>query len=525
MTENDRNQTPNQDLSLLTAVLETSGEMIAVLEADLRIIAANTKFLRLWEGLYGTTVQAGDDLAGILPEEPGRLWARFVQKTLTGGRQVAEHPYVIDGQRCDVQWTADTKTLGQGATGIVLVGRDLTAHRIIEEALRERGSQLHHSQKMAAVGTLAGGVAHEFNNALSIVLGSLELSEMDIEAAHPGRPYLDEAKAGILRAKKVAQQLLDFSRKTDGRPKEVNLHDITANALDLLRASIPTHIEFHPLIDPCPPILGEPSHLHQLIVNLCTNAADAMDREGGMLTVILERIRLRADNLPAGSDLAPGAYAKLTVADTGSGIAAEHLPRIFEPLFTTKGSEMCTGMGLAVVNGIVNTHDGAITVQSQPGQGSKFEVYLPTHPPVREMPAGAKPVVLGGTERILFVDDEPKFVMITQRQLEQLGYRLEAYTSPQRALEQFRNAPEDFDLVITDVAMPKITGDKLINQIRQIRPAIPAILLTGYSEKVDRQTADQIGCEYAIKPIERDDLARLVRNAIEGKSDPAANDR
>ncbi|MGD8834380.1 MAG: response regulator [Desulfobacteraceae bacterium] len=391
--------------------------------------------------------------------------------------------------------------------------------QLAEERLRERDAQLHHAQKLEAVGTLAGGVAHEFNNILSIVLGNLELAAMDIHTGHPARPYIDDAKSGILRAKKVVRQLLDLSAKSDGKPRKVEIHTIAANAMSLLRASIPAQIEFHQLINECPPIMADPAHIHQLIVNLCTNSAQAMDQDGGVLTVILDHLRITPDKIPSDAALAPGTYAKLTVACTGTGIDDDVLERIHKPFITTKDPARGTGLGLAVAHGIAKSHAGDIVASRIPDRGIKFEVFLPTISPTKpgDLPQPPDPSTLIGNERILFVDDEPEYGMIIQRQLELFGYQVDIFTSALSALERFKGSPDDYDLVISDVAMPKMTGEKFINQIRLVRPEIPAILCTGYSDKVGKKTATSLGCEYVIKPVEQYQLAQLIRKALKPK--------
>ncbi len=503
--------------AMLAAMIETTDDLIAAVEADGRILVANGAFRNLFNQLYGTDLSTHDSVLAYLPKERKKFWQEIFQETLALGRRRFDQQYFFNDTRYDIEWsTSRIRSKSGDAIGVALFGRDITHRRIAEETLRERDAQLHHAQKMETVGTLAGGVAHEFNNALSLVLGNIELAAMDINSEHPVRPYIEDAKAGILRAKKVVRQLLDFSRKSDGQRQKVDLRVIVANALSLLRASIPTHIEFHQLINPCPPVMADPAHLHQIIINLCTNGAEAMDADGGVLTVTLEPTHLKPGKNPEGITLKPGAYAKLTVTDSGQGIDDSIIARIYEPFFTTKGPRRGTGLGLAVVHGIVKSHAGGIVVRSDPGRGATFEVYLPTVAPTadEQIPV-PDTATLTGSERILFVDDEPKFVLITQRQLEHLGYNVTIFTSPVSALERFQASPDDFDLVISDVAMPKMTGEKLINQIRLVRPNMPAILCTGYSNKVDRKKASLMGCEYALKPVERNHLAHLVRKALD----------
>jgi PAS domain S-box-containing protein len=510
-----------QSDAVLAAMIETTDDPIAALDNERRILVVNSAMRMLFSRIYGAEPDVHDNILSYLPEERQHFWQRVFEETQAMGSRRFDQQYYLQNRRCDIEWSTSRIGSASGDTiGVVLVGRDITSRRVAEESLRERDTQLHHAQKMEAVGTWTGGVAHEFNNVLSIVLGNLELAAMDMASEHPVRDYVDDAKSGILRAKNVVRQLLEFSRKSDGQRQPVDLQSIATNALNLLRATTPAHIEFHQLINACPPVLADPAQIHQLLVNLCTNGAEAMDEDGGILTVTLESIRLKPGNIPDAVVLAPGDYAKLTVTDTGRGIDDAVAERIYEPFFSTKGPDRVTGLGLSVAQGIVKRHAGTIVAGNVPGRGAKFEVYFPVAvQPEAEAVPEPDPETLTGKERILFVDDEPKFVMITQRQLEYLGYRVTIFTNPVDALAHFKTAPDAVDLVISDVAMPKMTGDKLINQIRLIRPGMPAILCTGYRNKVDQKQAASMGCAYALKPVERNQLAHLVRTTLDS---PAA---
>ncbi len=502
--------------TLMAAIIETATDMVAASDVNSRIIFANGPIRNFFYQLYGKVLEPPFRAFDIWPPDRTDFWQKACNKAAAVGRVRFEQRYFIKDQRRDIEWSMNAVPNEQGdIMGFGLVGRDITAHRVAEEALRTRETQLHQAQKMEAVGTLASGVAHEFNNALSIALGNIELALLDISADHPIRSYIDEAKTGVLRAKKVVRQLLDFSRKSDGRQKQVDLHTIVNNALGLLRASTPGHVEFHLNINACAPVVADAAHMHQMVVNLCANAAESMDNDGGVLTVTLEPVTLRTDQMPEGLILSPGQYAKLTIMDTGRGMNKACLDRIFEPFFTTKAPGCSTGLGLSVVHGIVKRHAGDILATSKVGQGSTFVIYLPTTEKTTLAAANFDTARISGNESILFVDDESKVAIVTTDQLERLGYQVELFTNPIKALERFKEAPDHFDLIITDIAMPKMTGDLLLQKARRVRAKIPVILVTGYSDKMDQQTAERLGCSYALKPLEQHQLAGMIREVLD----------
>ncbi len=372
------------------------------------------------------------------------------------------------------------------------------------------------SQKMEAIGTLAGGIAHDFNNILSAILGYAELSMDDARPDSMQMDNLSEIYVAGKRAAELVQQILTFSRRTDKALQPVQPALIAREVLKLLSATLPATIEIVPRIHSRSVILGDPTQVHQIVTNLCTNAAYAMETTGGTLMVELTD---QALDRPSGDDslsLPSGDYIRLKVQDTGTGIAPEVLPSIFEPYFTTKPEGEGTGLGMAVVHGIVKEYGGEIVVQSEPGQGACVCVYLPilaqqlTHdlPQSRMLPTGH--------ERILLIDDEKPIIQLHQRILKRLGYAVEARTSSLDALELFEKQPEAFDLVISDMSMPKLAGDKLAIEMMKIRPDIPIILCTGYSRMLSEKRALQIGIKaLEMKPLKRETLADTVRRVLD----------
>jgi PAS domain S-box-containing protein len=395
---------------------------------------------------------------------------------------------------------------------------DITARKKAEEEKAALEGQLLHAQKMESIGTLSGGIAHDFNNLLAIILGNAELAMEDVPEWHPAKDNINEIRTASLRARDVVRQLLSFGRKTDPKKRPVKLVQIIEDALKFLRFSIPTSIEIHQNIpnDTDNTILADSTQINQVMINLFTNAAHAMEDAGGVITIGIQNVYLDQVSAPFYPDLSLGNYVKLTVSDTGTGIDHEIKDRIFDPYFTTKEVGKGSGIGLSVVHGIVKSHNGAIYVDSKFGKGTTFSILFPATEEEAVIETEAIEKLSTGNERILFVDDEKSMAEIGRRRLERLGYQVEAKTNPIEALELFRADPDQFNLVITDMTMPHITGDKLVKEILKIRPDMPTILCTGFSEKIDEEKAKKIGVrQYIEKPFDRGKLSRLVRKVLD----------
>ena len=399
--------------------------------------------------------------------------------------------------------------------GIVV---DITERKRVEDERLVLEAQLHQAHKMEAIGTLAGGIAHDFNNILGIILGNAELAIDDIPTWNPSRMNLEEIKTASLRAKDVVRQLLSFARKTKLEKKPINIIPIVKESFNLLRSSIPTSIEIR-LNTPknIDTILADPTQINQVLINLCTNAEHAMP-DGGIIVVTLENIELDKDAAAQRPVLQPGRYISLTVSDTGHGISQEEIDRIFDPYYTTKEIGRGTGMGLAVVHGIVKEHKGLIAVESELGKGTMFSILFPVVEKEAVVEIEPDETFPTGNENILFIDDEEAIVKLGRQRLERLGYKVEATISPLEAIELFRSKPDQYNLVITDLTMPKMTGDKLVKEFLNIRPDIPIILCTGFSEKIDEYKAREIGAaDYIEKPLDKRDFAFKVRRVLDGK--------
>lgn len=386
-------------------------------------------------------------------------------------------------------------------TGIIVI-----AHNVSEKYALEK--QLRHTQKMEAIGTLAGGVAHDFNNVLTPIIGYSEIIRLKLQNdAYEGSAvfdYLNEILKASKRAKSLVEQVLTFSRTMEKKAVLQYMHPIIKEVMKLMRVTLPSTIVIKEDINEgCGRVLIDPVQMHQVLINLCTNASHSIGNEHGELTVRLSN----SDKQWGG-----GQWLELSVADNGCGIEAAHLERIFEPYFSTKEKTRGTGMGLAMVHGIVNGQGGKITVNSEVGKGSIFRVYLPIAQQVTTVDKVVEIGALtGGSGQILLVDDEEQVVQVTGEILKNLGYRVVGYTSPREALEIFAKAPHEYDLVLTDLTMPELTGLELSAQIKMIHDEIPIILFTGYSDQVSKEAAHRAGInEYCMKPISMRDLSTVI---------------
>ncbi|MGD2029704.1 MAG: PAS domain S-box protein [Desulfobacterales bacterium] len=452
----------------------------------------------------------------------GRSFTEFIySEDLTHQREpfnwdlsdpIGPNEYRLLSKSGEIRWVQTSSIpilVGNQTIGLRGVLLDITESKRLQ-------SQLQQAHKMESFGTLAGGIAHEFNNIIGIIIGNTELAMDDLPKWSPVYLNLEEILSASFRATDVVSQLLSFARRTKIEKKPVNIDLIIEESLKLLRSSIPTSIEIRQNIPKdIDPIMANPTQINQILINLSTNAHHAMPY-GGILEISLQNVKLNENKASQYTNLNPGRYVNLKVSDTGHGISAKEINRIFDPYFTTKEVGQGTGMGLSVVHGIVKSHEGSISVESKYGKGTTFSIFFPVVKKQAVIETETVEKLSTGNERILFVDDEKSILSAGQKSLERLGYKIEVNLNPVEALELFRANPDQFDLVITDMTMPKMTGDQLAQEILKIRPDMPIILNTGFNEKIDEEKAKQVGIrQYIEKPLNRTILAKMVRKVLD----------
>lgn len=480
---------------------------------DYRFLAVNPAFERM-TGLKAEDI-IGHTVLDIMPDTEMR-WIETYGRVALTGEPVHFEDFATALQKY-FKITAYRPAPGQFACVVM----DVTEKKQADEENKSLQVQLQHAQKMEAIGTLAGGIAHDFNNILGAVLGYAEMVQDDISLESRTRHDIDQVVKASHRAKELVKQILNFSRQA--ATEQIPLHpaSIVKEAVKMLRSSLPSTIDIQQDVDQeAGLILADPTQIHQVLVNLCTNALHSMEETGGKLTISLKKTTFSKTELASEPQVQPGDFMQLSVGDTGSGITPEIQKKMFDPYFTTKEVGKGTGMGLAIIHGITKSYKGFVNYDSKLGEGTVFHVYLPIikDPALLEIEPITFDIPLLGNERILFIDDEELLADVGKAMLERLGYRVTVRRNSIEALSTFQNQPDQFDLVITDQTMPGMTGSDLARRMLQIRPGMPIILCTGYSSLMSEEKALLLGIKgFAFKPLAKNDLAALIRKALDGE--------
>lgn len=508
---------------ILSTQQETSLDGIIVVNENGEMVSSNQRFLTMW----GIPEAAGKPknneliLQLILPQlvNPEHFLDKVKYLYDNQNEKSIDEITLKDGRVFDRYSSPMSRPDGTNL-GRVWYFRDISYQKQAEEEKSILENQLRQAQKIEAIGTLAGGIAHDFNNILTPILGYSEMALEDLPPDSPAVSEIQEVVSAANRAKELISRILTFSRQAEQEWKPIKIQYVLKEALKLLRASIPTTIEIKQKIDPhCAAVFADPTQIHQIIMNLCTNAYHAMQKSGGVLAVSLNEIELDAEDLPSKITLVPGPYVRLEVTDNGVGMNQVTMGRIFEPYFTTKPTGKGTGLGLSVVHGIVKSCGGEITVYSEPGMGTTFHLYFPVIEEEQLLSETDTNVEIPtGDEKILLVDDEEIIVNLEKQILEKLGYQITAFTDSEEALQAFINKPESFDLLITDLTMPRITGLQLAREVISVRSDIPIILCSGFSETISAEQAKSLGIrEYIMKPVIKKIFAQTIRKVLDEK--------
>jgi PAS domain S-box-containing protein len=501
--------------ALLRTVFETLPVGVWITDKQGRIIRGNPAGQQIWAGARYVGIDQFGEYKGwwldtgkrIEPEE----WAaaRAVLKGETSINEEIEIECFDGSHKIILNSAVPIRDERQEILGAFIVNQDITERKRAEKTLRQ-------VQKMEALGTLAGGIAHDFNNILMPIVINTELAILDTPENSPISNYLKLVQEAANRGKDLIKQIITFSRQKEQVKAPIEIGPVIEEVLKFLGASIPKNVEIREHIKvPTGMVVADPTQIHQVLMNICSNSSYAMREKGGILDVSLTPVEVDAEMVSRHLDLKPGPYLRLTVTDTGEGMDKEIMERIFDPFFTTKKPGEGTGMGLAVVHGIVKNHGGAITVYSEVGKGSTFNVFLPVIKEKLETEITPSETITMGRERILLIDDEEIQIRSVQPMLERLGYKVIGKTDALEALGVFKEQPDGFDLVITDQTMPNLTGRQLAEELLRIRPDIPIILCTGFSEVIHEEEAKAMGIrEFIMKPFSMNEMAGIIRKSL-----------
>ena len=498
-------------------VLDDRGEIILTNKAYRDFAAEN--------GIDPRTVSEGANYLAVCDTASGEHseeatpFAEGIREVLSGKCRSFKLEYPCHSPDEKRWFVAHVTPFDEDGPRQVIVGhQNITERKQAEDERLKLEAQLQQSQKMESIGTLAGGIAHEFNNMLAIIMGNNELIMEELPHGSLAKESTEEIRIAGLRARDVVKQLLTFSRQNDAVKRVMDFKFVVHESMKLIRSSTPANIKIEQnLSADTYPVMGNETQINQLLINLCNNAVDALPEKGGTISIELLNATIDIQQTKHQKKLNPGQYAKLMVSDNGIGMDTAILDRVFEPYFTTKNIGEGTGIGMAVVHGIVERHGGAIAVDSKPGQGTTFTIFFPAHEGLLEQETEDQDILPVGDECILYVDDEPSLATLGKRLLERFGYTAVSITDPVKALDMVRADPNKFDLLITDMAMPNMTGEQLVIETLKIRPNMPIIICTGYSAKISKKEAADIGVRsFIMKPINKSELAKMVRKVLDG---------
>lgn len=531
----------NKELQKNITMLEESGNRLREEEEKYRtLFEQSTNSIILFDPETRLPVQFNQlacNNLGYTPEEFRELKIEDYSLSLIGEIKDKIRNTIEKGQHsfetCHRRKNGEIRDIAVNARSILICGRtylltllnDITEKKRAEEERLALEKQLYQFHKMESLSTLAGGIAHDFNNILGVILGygELSLTELPEEPVNPLRENIENLVKAVGRAKKLVQQILTFSRQGEETQKPLNVNALAKETLELLSSTLPVNIELRQNIgEKANVVIGTTTQIQQVIMNLCANALHAMGGNPGRLSLEVQTTTVGNESVKghfvAFKNMKPGEYVRVAVSDTGHGIAPDILERVFDPYFTTKAPGQGSGLGLSVVHGIVKNYNGNIAIDSRPGEGTVVKVWLPIIDSMEAPEKKESETMPLGTERILLVDDEVELLKIHHKILEQLRYKVVSVSNSTIALALFRDTPMDFDIIITDMSMPNLTGAQLAAEALNIRPDMPIILCTGFSEFIDAKQAKAIGIKkFLMKPVNKKNLAVVVRNVLDDK--------